>query len=44
MTCNLLSVRRKGEERRVRGREKERERGMEEGGGDKERERKNYRV
>ena len=26
MTCNLLSVRRKGEERRVRGREKERER------------------
>ena len=25
MTCSLLSVRRKGEERRVRGREKERE-------------------
>ena len=33
MTCSLLSVRREGEERRVRGREKKRESGMEEGGG-----------
>ena len=32
MTCNLLSVRRKGEERRVRGREKERERERDGGG------------
>ena len=45
MTCNLLSVRRRGRgEEGKRERERERERGMEEGGGDKERDMKNYTV